>query len=186
MKLKCHVISDDNFFISGFRDSINPILKINVEFYNINSMKKKLHLFPGDLVIVVLNNVHLRHYYLSQFNFTHCRLIILQDNYIEHVNMKHFPWLLSKNISIDLLSKFIHKAMRTYVFYDEIIYRSLNIFRHLSVGKSIREISTEFKICRKDIYKMRRNILLKYGLYKYNCVSSIFLCRDILESKSPH
>lgn len=98
--------------------------------------------------------------------------------------MEDFPWVLPKNISMNLLSKFICKAIRTYIFYDEVVSRTLNIFRRFSIGETIHEISVEFKICTQDVYKIRRNIFLKYGFDKCNVPVGIFLIRDILNIKS--
>ncbi len=128
MNLKCHVVSDDGFFLSGFRDSMNFTMKFVVEFYNANLMKKEFHPFPGDLVIILLKNVYLRHYYLSQFNLTHCHVILIQDVPFENIEMKDYLWLLPKNISMESFSTFVDKAMRTYVFYDEVVHRTLRIF----------------------------------------------------------
>ncbi|WP_368758799.1 hypothetical protein [Klebsiella oxytoca] len=185
MNLKCHVVSDDSFFLSGFRDSMNFTTKFAVEFYNANLMKRKFHPSPGDLVIIVLKNVHLRHYYLSQFDLTHCRVIIIQDVPFENINMKDFPWLLPKNINMESFSKFINKAMRTYVFYDEVVHRTLRVFRQLSHGKSIGDISSELKVCKQDVYKIRRQVFLRYGLDKCNPFVGVLLCRDILKVKAP-
>lgn len=194
MRRKCHVISDDCFFNSGFRNSINSSLnysiKINVEFYNANLMSKKFNFFPGDLVIIIIKNVHLRHFYLSQFNLTYCRLLILHDMPFLKANLKNlssiksFPWLLPKNISINMLFNVIHKSMRTYVFYDEAVNRAMNIFSQLSKGRTIHEISNEFKVCTPDLYKIRRSLFLKYGLEKCNTPNGIFLIRDILKIRS--
>lgn len=187
---KCHIISDDCFFNYGLRNSIDSMIKLNIEFYNANLMKRKFQLFPGDLIIVNIKNVHLRHFYLSQFNLTYCRLLILHDLPFLKVNiknlscMKSFPWLLPKNISISLLFNIIRKAMRTYVFYDEIVPRTLNIFNQLSYGETIQEVSIKLKICTQDVYKIRRNIFLKYGFDKCNVPNGTLLSRDILKITS--
>lgn len=182
-----HLISDDSFILPGIihvMDSIN----ISAFVYNIGNRQVKSNKAflpqPGDVVCIIVNNVHLRSRLLRNPVLARCRLIVMLDIPVTPSRQTHFPWLLPKNISIKAFSEVIQKTQRSCVFREKVSFSTLTLFEELCNGKTVASISAYSQAPMKTVYKIKRNIFHKYGLL--NCNSAgILLCRDILSMKIP-
>ena len=184
-----HFISDDSFFLLGVQKLINSHGG-SFFFHNLSNKEQTLFIpHPGDVVVIAINNVHLRSRLLRsrllrRRSLARSRLIIMLDIPLTPVHLEHFPWLLPKNISTEAFSAVIQKAERSSVFRAEVPRETLPLFENLCSGKSVTNLSESDNKPLKYIYRVKRNVFIKYGLLKSNS-AGILLCRDMLSIKTP-
>ena len=178
-----HFISDDSFFLQGLR-KLHSGTGVRAFFYKVKGMCRKYPSHPGDVVVIAVSNARLRNIVIKRKEFTHCRLMIMQDVPVVPQKLTGFPWLLPKNISVEAFFSIIQRAIRTYSFHDEVSHQTLAVFEQLCNEDSPESIAEHSRICQKTIYRIKRNVFREYGLL--NCNSAgVLLCRDILEMKKP-
>ncbi|QGN36129.1 hypothetical protein [Klebsiella oxytoca] len=178
-----HFISDDSFFMSSVRILYDK-KDVKSFFHNINEESKLFFPQPGDVVVVVVNNVLQRSRIIKNPMLLRCRLIVIMDIPMIPSRLDYFPWLLPKNISIEAFLAVMQKAVRSVIYRGEVSCKTLRMFEDLCNGKSASRLSGEVGIPIKSVYRIKQNIFREYGLLNCNSVG-ILLCRDILSMKVP-
>ncbi|WP_058913628.1 hypothetical protein [Entomohabitans teleogrylli] len=176
-----HFISDDSFFLLGIREVIKN-MDVRAFFNNLNEERKVLNPQPGDIVVVAVNNVHLRSRLLRRPIMTRCRLMVMLDIPLTPSRLSFFPWLLPKSVGMEAFAAVLQKASRACVLRGEVTKSTLAIFEQLSSGKSAATLSGNAGQSVKKVYHIKRNVFQQYGLI--NCNSAgILVCRDMLGMK---
>lgn len=178
-----HFITDDRFILPGIRHIIS-VLALRASFYKAHEGHRLFAPQPGDVVCIIVNNVHLRSRLLRNPVLARCRLMVMLDVPLTVSPLTYFPWILPKNLSIKAFTNIIQKAPRSCVWRKDVSRSTLALFEELCNGKSAASISGESRNAIKAIYRIKRNVFHEYGLLNCNSVG-ILLCRDILSMKVP-
>ena len=176
--MNIHFISDDVYFVLGLTEVFKNTLP-NCYFYNINVKKMKFNPNPDDLVVVIIENIHLRHKLLCNHQLKQCRLIFFVDVNMKSNCFRMFPWLLQKKICINSFINIIKKSMNTSIHYQKINKKSRDIFEGLCHGMSVAEVSKYNGDSVSTTYYIKRCTLIRYGLFRCNS-KGLFVCRDLL------
>ncbi|HFZ1711487.1 TPA: hypothetical protein ACIJWR_004544 [Citrobacter sedlakii] len=178
--MKYWFVSDDAYFINSLEWIAEQRYPDSI-FININKEWCGLNPAPEDIVIIAVDNNHLRSRLLRLPVLLRAKLFIVVDIPLTESNARyHFPCLVSKKKSVREFVYLLDNVAGIPPRQCVVPLRALNIFTQLSYGGSISEINAPPKLTTKSVYRIKRDMLQKYGLNKCNSVG-VLICRDILE-----
>lgn len=181
--MMCYFISDDIFFLYGIEDAIRS-RSLNSRFITITHTCPIINPRPGDILILAINNSHLRSRLLRLIGSTKCRVVLIADIPQMRVHSDDFPWLLPKAISTSCFLSLLDKLPTKPCNAGKISRRVLFIFNQLGSGSSVSSLERCTRLQAKYIYKIKQSVFNQYGLNRCNS-TGILLCRDMLRMNTP-
>ncbi|MEM0653882.1 hypothetical protein AAFL31_19005 [Klebsiella huaxiensis] len=177
-----HFISDDRMFLSGIKIVTQELAGTSL-FLNPTEGIRYFSPKSGDLVVLAVNNSHLRSILMKIAYKKSCRLLILLDMPVMTTTQTYFPWLAPKRMGSEDFLLLIQKASKSPYYLGRKKYpqKIIDLFICLGNGHPIEAVVEHHNLSAKYIYQAKRNVLYKYGFMSCNALAVLF-CRDILEA----
>lgn len=173
-------ISDNSFFLLGINETLVKQGDHDIKTFNINNHFSFAPL-DGDIVIVSIKNLHMREKVMQLPEMRICRVMIMLSMPAFTFNKKSYPWLLRKTIGIKDLTVMINRAKKTPINKTIVSKKIISIFHSLGEGKCLREVSVDSEYSIKHLYQVKRSVIMRLGLSKYNALG-ILICRDLMHA----
>lgn len=169
------VISDDKYFSSGLKEILHEEgVKCNsVNFNNLYLERTNIRIVNYDLTIVDLPLVKNIQRLLPLYDTLKKTLFVLdiQSDFMED---NHF--LISKRCSA---KKIIKKIRKCIVFkIPQVRPIELEALQLSNAGHNMLSISSRFNLKEKSVYRLRYNLVQKFGFLRYHPLMAIY-CEEI-------
>lgn len=175
--MKVHVISDNNFFITGLQSFLDECEYITPGKTH-SLADEVLHISPGDVIILYLADPHYRARICRHPSLLFCRVLVITDVPVRRTVSAFFPWLLSAKILPEEMKSIIQLARKSFVRYRSVNEHLRDVIKLLVKGYSVAELANELRLSKDYIYRVARRETMRYGLSCCNRMS-LPLCRDI-------
>lgn len=177
--MKYWFISDDVFFLKSL-ELITEERYQELAFIDLNKQWAGIQPAANDIVVVTVDNNHLRSCFLKIPTLLSTKMIVLVDIPLTHWGTRYsFPCLLSKKMRKKELINILDNAESIPVRRKITSLRAVDIFTQLSYGGSVPEITRPPGLTTKSIYRIKRKMLQEYGLTQCNSIG-VLICRDLL------
>lgn len=183
--MKVYFISDDSFFLLGVEAVIARKIDCPVEFVDVKKAMTYINPSPDDILVVAIDNIDRRGEIMSFSFIKNCRVMLLINIKLNQTTRRTYPWIIKKGISPSELALIIDKAKKSEKHFESVSRKCKQVVYSLCKGSHISEVSQHFKLSSKNIYQMKRTLLIKFGISQCNS-TSVLICRDILQGTSIH
>lgn len=179
--MKVYFISDDSYFLLGVKMGVVRNVNVPIELINITKGINHFSPYPGDIVLIAIDDINQRESLMRSPSIINCRVILMVNIPIRPVKRRVYPWVIHKKTGLRELLLLINKAAITERHTDIVSEKVKHVFAFLGKGVHVNEVSEHFRTSDKYVYRVKRDLLIKYGVYRCNAIG-ILICRDVLYS----
>lgn len=174
-------VSDNSYFLLGIEETLVKKGEYCIHLFNTNDGIDNFAPFRGDVIIVSIKDFHMREKIMKLSIVKLCRVMMMLSMPVYTSNKTCYPWLLQKKSGINELATMISRAKKTPVRKSFFSDKVTSMFHCLGEGKEIRDISIASTYSVNHLYQIKRNLINRLGLSKYNALG-VLICRDIIHA----